>query len=242
MQISIISLFPEIFAALHHGIVGRAIEHGLLTLTHWNPRDFTKDKRKRVDDRPYGGGPGMVMQVQPLQDTIHAARQQSNLARVIYLTPQGQLLTQQLVEHLALQPSLILLNGRYEGIDERLIETEVDEEYSIGDYVISGGEFASLVLIDAITRCLPGALGHVDSALQDSFNNNRLDYPHYTRPECIAGKKIPEVLKSGDHEAIARWRLKQSLGRTWSRRPELLEKQHLTALEQILLNEFLSEK
>lgn len=242
MKISTISIFPEIFTALQYGIVGRAIEHKLLTLAHFNPRDFTQDKHQRVDDRPYGGGPGMVMQVQPLQDAIHAAKQLNPLARVVYLTPQGRVLTQQLVEHLASQPGLILLNGRYEGIDERLIETEVDDEYSIGDYVLSGGEFASLVLIDAITRCLPGALGHEDSVAQDSFSNNRLDYPHYTRPEFIAGKQVPQVLKGGDHEAIFRWRLKQSLGRTWQRKPDLLANQKLTQKEQALLDEFIAEQ
>lgn len=241
MQISVISIFPEIFTALQCGIVGRAIENKLLTLEYWNPRDFTQDKHQRVDDRPYGGGPGMVMQVQPLQGAIQAAKQTNPLAKVIYLTPQGRLLTQQLVEHLALQPGLILLNGRYEGIDERLIETEVDDEYSIGDYVLSGGEFASLVLIDALTRCLPGALGHEESAMQDSFSQHRLDYPHYTRPESIAGHEIPEVLKSGNHQAISRWRLKQSLGRTWQRRPDLLVGQNLTREEQTLLDEFIAE-
>jgi len=245
MQISTISLFPEMFEALQYGIVGRAIEKKLLTLHHWNPRDFALDKHRKVDDRPYGGGAGMVMKVQPLQDAIQAAKQQAPLAPVIYLTPQGQTLTQQKVVRLALEPQLILLNGRYEGIDERLVETEVDAEYSIGDYVLSGGELASLVLIDAITRCLPGALGHEDSAAQDSFSDfsaQRLDYPHYTRPEKIGGKEIPEVLKSGDHQAIARWRLKQSLGRTWQRRPDLLIKQQLTPDEQLLLDEFITEQ
>jgi tRNA (guanine37-N1)-methyltransferase len=244
MYISTISLFPEIFSALQYGIVGRAIEKKLLRLSHWNPRDFALDKHHTVDDRPYGGGAGMVMKVQPLQDAIFAAKQKAPLAPVIYLTPQGQTLNQAHVARLALAPELILLNGRYEGIDERLIETSVDAEYSIGDYVLSGGEFASLVLIDAITRCLPGALGHVDSATQDSFSNLHhgwLDYPHYTRPECIAGKEIPSILKSGDHQAIARWRLKQSLGRTWQRRPDLLEKQLLTSSDQLLLNEFIEE-
>ncbi len=243
MQISTITLFPEIFEVLRYGIVGRAIENKLLTLQHFNPRDFAQDKHRKVDDRPYGGGAGMVMKVQPLQDAIHAAKLQMPSAPVIYLTPQGQTLTQQKVVHLSQASSLILLNGRYEGIDERLIETEVDAEYSIGDYVLSGGEFACLVLIDAITRCLPGALGHEDSAAQDSFSDvhhQRLDYPHYTRPECIAGKEIPEVLKSGDHKAITRWRLQQSLGRTWQRRPDLLATQQLTPKEQLLLDEFIS--
>jgi tRNA (guanine37-N1)-methyltransferase len=241
MHISTISLFPEIFAALQYGIVGRAIEKKIVSLRHWNPRDFTLDKHHTVDDRPYGGGAGMVMKVQPLQDAIVAAKHDAPQAPVIYLTPQGRTLTQSRVVELSLAPALILLNGRYEGIDERLIETHVDAEYSIGDYVLSGGEFASLVLIDALTRCLPGALGHADSAAQDSFSAAAgwLDYPHYTRPECVAGKEIPAVLKSGDHQAIARWRLKQSLGRTWQRRPDLLAKQPLTPDHQQLLNEFI---
>jgi len=242
MHISTISLFPAVFQALQYGIVGRAIEKKILTLQHWNPRDFAQDKHRRVDDRPYGGGAGMVMKVQPLQDAIQAAKQVSPAAPVIYLTPQGQTLTQPKVVRLAKEPALILLNGRYEGIDERLIETTVDVEYSIGDYVLSGGELASLVLIDAITRCLPEALGHEDSAAQDSFSHQRLDYPHYTRPEVVAGKEVPEVLKSGDHLAIARWRLKQSLGRTWQRRPDLLTKQQLTVEEQLLLDEFIAEQ
>lgn len=242
MRLGIITLFPEIFTALNYGIVGRAIEQRLITLNYWNPRDFACDKYRRVDDRPYGGGPGMVMKVQPLQDALHTAKQHMPNARVIYLTPQGQVLNQQRVERLAAVPELLLLNGRYEGIDERLIAAEVDEEYSIGDYVLSGGEFASLVMIDAITRCLPGALGHLASAAQDSFSNGWLDYPHYTRPEVMHGVAIPEVLKSGDHQAIARWRLKQSLGRTWQRRPDLLAKQHLTPDEQVLLNEFIEER
>jgi tRNA (guanine37-N1)-methyltransferase len=245
MQISTITLFPEIFEALRYGIVGRAIENKLLTLQHWNPRDFALDKHRKVDDRPYGGGAGMVMKFQPLQDAIHAAKKATPSALLVYLTPQGQTLTQQKVVRLAEEPALILLNGRYEGIDERLIETEVDAEYSIGDYVLSGGEFACLVMIDAITRCLPGALGHEDSASQDSFSDagrQRLDYPHYTRPALTAGKEIPEVLKSGDHKAIARWRLKQSLGRTWQRRPDLLAKQQLTPEEQLLLDEFINEQ
>jgi tRNA (guanine37-N1)-methyltransferase len=242
MRIGIITLFPELFAALDYGIVGRAIKENILSLHYWNPRDFTHDNYHRVDDRPYGGGAGMVMKIEPLQQAIDAAKRQMAHAPVIYLTPQGQVLNQPIVERLATEPELILLNGRYEGIDERLIEAQVDDEYSIGDYVLSGGEFASLVLIDAMTRCLPGALGHPASAEQDSFSGDRLDYPHYTRPEVMDGIAIPEVLKSGDHHAIARWRLKQSLGRTWQRRPDLLARQHLTPDEQVLLNEFIAER
>jgi tRNA (guanine37-N1)-methyltransferase len=241
MNIGIISLFPEIFSALNYGVVGRAIIERQIELTIWNPRDYTTDKHQRVDDRPYGGGAGMVMQVQPLQAAIQAAKQQLPQAAVVYLTPQGKVLNQALVQSLSTRPALILLNGRYEGIDERLIATEVDEEYSIGDYVLSGGEFASLVMIDAMARCLPGVLGHPDSAVQDSFTANRLDYPHYTRPESIAGLEVPPVLLGGDHRAIARWRLKQSLGRTWQRRPDLLATQCLSAEEQALLTEFIDE-
>ena len=241
MNFSLISIFPEIFSALNYGIVGRAIQQKLITLSYWNPRDFTQNKHRRVDDRPYGGGAGMVMTYQPLQDTIDAAKKHNPLAKIIYLSPQGKTLTQSTVTQLAAEPGFILLNGRYEGVDERLIENTVNEEYSIGDYVISGGELASLVFIDAITRCMPGALGHENSAAQDSFMGDRLDYPHYTRPEIIAGRRIPDALKQGNHQAILRWRLKQSLGRTWQRRPDLLEKQPLTLEEKELLDEFIAE-
>ena len=239
MRIGVISLFPEMFSALHYGITGRALDSGLLTLNYWNPRDYTQDKHRRVDDRPYGGGPGMVMQVQPLRDSIRAAKITQPQAPVIYLSPQGQLLTQQAVRDLAQLPEIILVNGRYEGVDERLLLTEIDQQWSIGDYILSGGELASMVLIDAITRLLPGALGHPDSAQQDSFSNNLLDYPHYTRPEEIDGLRIPEILHSGDHRAIARWRLQQALGKTWQLRPDMLQKQNLTADERDLLAEFI---
>jgi len=242
MWIGVVSLFPDMFSALNYGICGRAIESGLLTVTQWNPRDFTADKHRRVDDRPFGGGPGMVMKVQPLRASIAAAKKAQPQATVIYLSPQGRLLTQSAIEEFTKREALILVNGRYEGIDERLIETDIDEEWSIGDYVLSGGEFASMVMIDAIARCLPGALGHEESAQQDSFSHNRLDYPVYTRPEKIDGIAIPSVLNSGDHESIARWRLKQALGRTWQRRPDLLEREILTADEQALLNEFIKEQ
>jgi tRNA (guanine37-N1)-methyltransferase len=238
MWLGVITLFPEMFHSLHHGITGRAIETGLLNLSYWNPRDFTHDKYHRVDDRPYGGGPGMVMKVQPLRDAIYAAKSVQPAARVIHLTPQGQLLNQSAVKQLALNSALILVNGRYEGIDERLITAHIDEEWSIGDYVLSGGELASMVLIDAMTRSLPGALGNHASADQDSFIENRLDYPHYTRPEEIDGLSIPDVLNSGNHTLINRWRKKQSLARTWQRRPDLLTKQELTSGEELLLNEF----
>ncbi|MDF3054735.1 MAG: trmD [Gammaproteobacteria bacterium] len=240
MWLGIISLFPEIFDALSYGITGRAISSGLVTIAHFNPRDFTQDKHRRVDDRPYGGGAGMVMKVEPLEKAIAAAKNLHPTASVIYMNPQGQTLTQEIVQKLAQRSALLFLNGRYEGIDER-IATYVDEEYSIGDYVISGGELASMVTLDAIIRCLPGALGDENSAKQDSFTEHRLDYPHYTRPECINGITVPKVLQSGDHKAIERWRLKQALGRTWQRRPDLFVKHPLTIEEQTLLNEFILE-
>ncbi len=239
--IGLISLFPEMFTALEFGIPGRALASGLITLAHWNPRDFANNKHRRVDDRPYGGGPGMVMQYQPLLAAIQAAKQVQPQASVIYLSPQGKLLTQAAVRQLATYPALILVNGRYEGVDERLIHHAIDEEWSIGDYVISGGELASMVLIDAIVRCLPGALGDPASMEEDSFAHQRLDYPHYTRPEEIDGLAIPDVLKSGDHVAIQRWRLKQALGRTWLRRPDLFTTWPLNASEQALLTEFIEE-
>ena len=230
------------------GVLGRAIKQGIIGLTCWNPRDFTHDRHRTVDDRPYGGGPGMLMKVQPLADAINAARQQAGESvKVIYLSPQGQRLNQHKVKQLALRDAemkdvdFILIAGRYEGIDERLIERYVDEEISIGDYVLSGGELAAMVLIDAIARMLPGVLGDEDSAQQDSFMQGLLDCPHYTRPEDIDGMRVPEVLLGGDHKAIARWRLKQSLGKTWLCRPELLEDTQLHEEQQSLLDEFQQE-
>jgi tRNA (guanine37-N1)-methyltransferase len=243
MRIDVISLFPPMFEAVSaHGITGRAVKNGLLTLRVWNPRDYTEDRHRSVDDRPYGGGPGMVMMIEPLQRAIRAARgEQKQGAKVIYLSPQGRKLDHAAVLELSKREGMILLAGRYEGIDERLLETEVDEEWSIGDYVLSGGELAAMVLIDAVTRQLPGALGDEDSAQQDSFVEGLLDCEHYTRPEEYAGRKVPEVLLSGDHEKIRRWRLKRSLGRTWLRRPDLLEKLTLTDEQQRLLKEFKEE-
>jgi tRNA (guanine37-N1)-methyltransferase len=243
MQIHVISLFPEMITqASSIGVLGRAIEAGKLTLRCWNPRDFTHDRHRTVDDRPYGGGPGMLMKVQPLADAIAAATAESKAARVIYLSPQGEPLKQAKVQALSQQPEdLILIAGRYEGIDERLIDELVDEEISIGDYVLSGGELPALVLIDAITRMLPGVLGDDDSAQQDSFMHGILDHPHYTRPEQNNGRDVPAVLLGGDHKAIARWRLKQALGRTWLRRPELIEAAQLDAEKQALLDEFITE-
>ena len=253
MQFGIITLFPEMFGAIaDYGISGRAVTKGLLTLQSWNPRDFTEDKHRTVDDRPYGGGPGMVMKVEPLRASIRAAKAKlGDDSKVIYLSPQGRRLDQAGVEELCRYEKLILVAGRYEGIDERLIETEIDEEWSIGDYVLSGGELAAMVLIDTVVRQIPGVLGHNLSAQQDSFagvgsetesgNSGLLDCPHYTRPEDDCGREVPSVLLSGDHENIRRWRLKQSLGRTWLRRRELFEKRTLTDEEERLLTDFISE-
>lgn len=241
MWFGIVSLFPEIFQALHYGITGRAIETGLAEINYWQPRDFSDNKHRRVDDRPYGGGPGMVMQVAPLRAAIKAAKTIKPQAITIHLSPQGRPLTQDIIQALSKMPALILVSSRYEGVDQRLIDRDIDLEYSIGDYVISGGELASLVLMDAIIRCLPGALGHQASAQQDSFSQGLLDYPHYTRPECIDNQEVPLVLQQGNHHAIDRWRLKQSLGRTWQKRPELLANKKLSTQEQALLEEYIKE-
>lgn len=243
MRIDVVTLFPPMFEALSaYGVTGRAVERGIVELGLWNPRDYTHDRHRTVDDRPYGGGPGMLMKVQPLRDAIHDARAaQQGASHVVYLSPQGRPLDQAGVRELAAHEHLVLIAGRYEGVDERLIETEVDEEWSIGDYVLSGGELAAMVVIDAITRLLPGALGHEESAQQDSFSEGVLDHPHYTRPESFEGMPVPAVLLSGDHAAIARWREKQALGRTWLRRPELLAKAQLSEREQQLLQEFIQE-
>ena len=228
MNIYLITLFPELIQqATSFGVLGRAIKQQQLTLQCFNPRDYTEDKHRTVDDRPYGGGPGMLMKVEPLYKAIMAAKDAAGdtpPAKVVYLSPQGQKLNQQLlVDSAAAEQDLILIAGRYEGIDERIIESLVDEEWSIGDYVLSGGEFAAMVVVDGITRLLPGVLGDDESALQDSFMQGLLDYPHYTRPEQVNGQSVPGVLLSGDHQAIQRWRLKQALGRTWLRRPDLLD-------------------
>lgn len=242
VRIDVISVFPRMFDAItEYGVVGKAIHKGLLSLNAINPRDFALSKYQNVDDRPYGGGPGMVMLYQPLHEAVKRAKLVNPLAKVVYLSPQGETLTQAKLQEFTLCPGFVLLNGRYEGIDERLIEAEVDYEVSIGDYVLSGGELASMVFIDALARLLPGVLGHEDSAEQDSFVNGLLDYPHYTRPEVIDGRNVPDVLLSGDHSAIEKWRLKQSLGRTWKRRPDLLAKIELTNEQLRLLNEFIQE-
>ena len=242
MRIDVITLFPEMVRdCASHGIQGRAIEHGLLQLQTWNPRDYTEDKHRGVDDRPYGGGPGMVMQVQPLRAAIRAARETGATAPVIYLSPQGQRFDQRKAQQLAGLQGMILVAGRYEGVDERFIDLEVDEELSAGDYVLSGGELPALTVMDAVTRLLPGALGDADSAQEDSFMDGLLDYPHYTRPEKIDGLQVPAELIGGNHADIRRWRAKQALGRSWQRRPDLLEALQLDEQQQRLLNEFINE-
>lgn len=239
----LVTLFPEMFAPfLQQGVIGRAVQRGLIEVGFWNPRDYTHDRHRTVDDRPFGGGPGMLMKVQPLRDAIAAARAASGgRARVIYLSPQGRRLDPAGVAQLATQRHLIFVCGRYEGIDERVIETDVDEEWSLGDFVLSGGEVAAQAFIDAVGRQVPGVLGHEASAEEDSFAQGLLDCPHYTRPEELDGLTVPPVLLSGHHEKIRRWRLKQSLGRTWQRRPDLLAERELTAEQQALLDEYLSE-
>jgi tRNA (guanine37-N1)-methyltransferase len=238
-----VTLFPEAFAAVSaSGITRRALEQGLWGLALWNPRDFTTDNYRTVDDRPYGGGPGMVMLAEPLEKAIAAARAAAEgKAKVIHLSPQGAVLDHGKVMALAKEARLVLLCGRYEGVDERLVRRCVDEELSIGDYVLSGGELAAMVLIDALVRQQPGALGDGMSAGQDSFANGLLEAPQYTRPEVYEGEAVPPVLLSGHHARIERWRLKQSLGRTWQRRPELLERRGLSDAERALLEEFKEE-
>lgn len=242
MRIDVISIFPQMFGAIAgDGVTGRAMREGILALRVWNPRDYAQGNYRSVDDRPYGGGPGMVMRPEPLALAIGAARAAQPQARTIYLSPQGRRLDHAGVVELAARPGMVLLCGRYEGVDERVLESDVDEEWSLGDYVLSGGELAAMVLIDAVARQLPGALGDEDSAEQDSFVAGLLDCPHYTRPEEYAGRRVPEVLLSGDHEQIRRWRLKQSLGRTWLRRPDLLARIELTTEQKRLLEEFQRE-
>lgn len=243
MWIGTVSLFPEMFSAVTDvGVTGRAVREGLLTYRSWNPRDFTHDRHRTVDDRPYGGGPGMLMKIQPLRDAIHAAREAApGPATVVYMSPQGERLDQALVRSLASEERLILVAGRYEGVDERLIASEVDREVSLGDFVLSGGELAAMAVIDAVTRLIPGALGHAQSAEQDSFADGLLDCPHYTRPEIYEGQAVPEVLLGGHHDQIRRWRLKEALRRTRERRPDLLQQRVLTDEERELLDEVLNE-
>jgi tRNA (guanine37-N1)-methyltransferase len=239
----VVTLFPEMVETLlKFGVTGRAAERGLLQVGTCNPRDYATDKRKSVDDRPYGGGPGMVMMVEPLRSAIRAARERAGSgAKVLCMSPQGRPLDQDGVRELAARAALVLVAGRYEGIDERLMQSEVDEEWSIGDYVLSGGELPALVMLDTLARLIPGALGDEDSAAQDSFMDGLLDCPHYTRPEDMEGRRVPEVLLSGDHAAIRRWRMQQMLGRTWQRRPDLLQGLALSAEQEQLLAEFIRE-
>jgi len=246
MRFDVITLFPELVNSLTaSGVIGRAAGQDLINLTCWNPRDYTNDRHQTVDDRSYGGGPGMVMKVEPLRDTVRDIKQQTafnaETGRVIYLSPQGKRLDQAAVKKLATYSQLIFVAGRYEGIDERFIETEIDEEWSLGDYVLSGGELPAMVMIDAIARMIPGVLGDDESAVQDSFMNQLLDHPHYTRPEVIDNLKVPDVLKSGDHQKIEQWRRKQALGRTWLRRPDLLNDLSLSDADQLLLDQYIAE-
>ncbi len=247
LQFDVVTLFPTMFDAVTgSGITGRARERGLYQLVAWNPRDFATNAHRTVDDRPYGGGPGMVMMAEPLGKALQAARQRQISAgvaapRLVHLSPQGRLLTHAMAAELAREPGIVLLAGRYEGVDERLIGQQSVEEISIGDYVLSGGELAAMVLMDSVVRQLPGALGDAESASQDSFVNGLLDCPHYTRPEVYADTAVPAVLLSGNHAAIARWRLKQALGRTWQRRPDLLERRALNTEERALLEEYRQE-
>lgn len=243
MWFGVISLFPEILQALDYGVVGRGLKKGQLTLTTWNPRDFTQDKHKTVDDKPYGGGPGMVMMAEPLSAAISAARKAApSQTTVVYLSPQGQRFDQRAASDFLARKSLILIAGRYEGVDERVLESEVEEEWSIGDYILSGGELAAMVMIDTISRLIPGVVKEEASVTQDSLSSGLLKYPQYTRPEEYKNQKVPEVLLSGNHQAIEEWRLKQSLGKTWLKRPDLLEKLKLNQTQLELLQEFIHEQ
>lgn len=239
MRFDVITLFPEMFQAARLGVTGKALEGEQASLQLWNPRDYTQDNHRTVDDRPYGGGPGMVMKVDPLKAALQQAKEAAPDSRVVYLTPQGQRFDQKAARDMAKRSGMILLAGRYEGIDERLVDCCVDEEWSIGDYVLSGGELAAMVIMDAVTRLLPGVLGHAESAEQDSYMNGLLDFPQYTRPDELDGQDVPEVLLSGDHAAIERWRLQQALGRTWLRRPDLLAQRELSDEEERLLEAFI---
>lgn len=243
MKFEIVTLFPEMFSAItEYGITSRAVKNGLIELGCINPRQFAEDVHRTVDARPYGGGPGMVMLVKPLLDAIVEAKnrltEQGVEAKVIYSSPQGRQFDQQAANRFSKEKGLVFLCGRYEGIDERIIDQVVDEEWSVGDYVLSGGELPVMTMIDATVRQLPGVLGHQDSAAEDSFFDGLLDCPHYTRPDDFEGQKVPSVLLSGNHKVIEKWRLKQALGRTWQRRPDLLQERELSKEEQQLLQEF----
>ncbi|AKC60349.1 tRNA (guanosine(37)-N1)-methyltransferase TrmD [Blochmannia endosymbiont of Camponotus (Colobopsis) obliquus] len=246
MQIGIVSLFSQMFHAItNFGVTSRAIKKGILHLEFWNPRDFTTNHHRTIDDRPYGGGPGMLMMMQPLREAIHAAKYKigsnGEYVNVVYLSPQGCKLDYQGVKELSSNLKLILVCGRYEGVDERLIESEVDKELSIGDYILSGGELAAMVLIDAMVRLLPGVLGNQMSSISDSFAYGILDHPNYTRPKILNNMQVPAILLSGHHRKIYQWRLKQALGRTWLRRPDLFKKLKLNKEQKKLLSEFQSE-
>ena len=243
-RISVVTIFPEmVMTVVRHGVTSRAVQRGLLDIDCWNPRDYARGRHRRIDDRPYGGGPGMVMMYEPVRAAMAAARHAvDGPSHTVHFSPQGRRIDQGDVCRLVQGPPLVMLCGRYEGVDERLLETEVDEELSLGDYVLSGGELAAMVVIDAMARLIPGALGHCESAEADSFSDGLLDWPHFTRPESVAERKVPDVLLSGDHGAIRRWRLKQSLGRTWERRPDLLCGRKLGPEEQMLLGEYVSER
>ncbi len=244
MQIGVISLFPEMVRTIgEFGVVGRAQRRELISLEIENPRDHTDDVHRTVDDRPYGGGPGMVMKYEPLAGALKALRAKLPMGSpVVYLSPQGEVFDQTNARRFAALPGMVLLAGRYEGIDERLIESQVDEEISLGDFVLSGGEIAAMAVIDAVVRLLPGVLGDDESAAQDSFMEGLLDYPHYTRPEKVMDTEVPDVLLSGDHAQIATWRHKQALGRSFLRRPDLFEKLELNDEQLTLLDEFLKEQ
>ena len=247
-RFDVVTLFPEMFdALLDHGITRRAMDGGIFELKAWDPRQFATDNYRRIDDRPYGGGPGMVMMAEPLQAAIAAAKAAQREAgvpspRVVLMSPQGERLGEALVRQLAAEPGLVVIAGRYEGVDERLVRRSVDREVSIGDYVTSGGELPAMVLIDCIVRRLPGSLNDAESAAQDSFSAGLLDWPHYTRPEEWNEARVPEVLLSGNHAAIARWRRKQALGRTWDRRPDLIDERTLAREDRQLLEEYRREQ
>ena len=244
MRFGVVSLFPEMIGTIgDYGVVGRAQQRGLISVEVENPRDHTSDAHRTVDDRPYGGGPGMVMKFEPVAAALASVKgRMPEGCPVVYLSPQGQAFDQAAATRFSALPGIVLLAGRYEGIDERLVESHIDEEISLGDFVLSGGEIAAMAVIDSVVRLLPGVLGDDESAAQDSFMEGLLDHPHYTRPEEIAGRKVPDVLLSGDHAGIARWRNKQALGRSYLRRPDLLEKLNLTDEQQTLLDEFLKEQ
>ncbi|MFO1435999.1 MAG: tRNA (guanosine(37)-N1)-methyltransferase TrmD [Gammaproteobacteria bacterium] len=243
MRIGVVTLFPEMLRAVtDYGITARAVDNALVSVQTWNPRDYATDRHRSVDDRPYGGGPGMVMMVEPLRSAIRAAREALAPSTVIYLSPRGRRLNQAAVKALRVRGNLVLVAGRYEGVDQRLIDAEIDEEWSVGDYVLSGGELPAMILIDAMVRLLPGALGDADSAEQDSFVEGLLDCDHYTRPEEIDGRRVPDVLMSGNHKMIARWRRKQALGSTWLKRPDLLQDLTLSKTDLRLLEEYIAER